>query len=219
MTRLQLSARSRQSLLKSYTKKLRREGKIPATVYGKDFESKPIEIEAEELEQILKSPGGRLALIDLKIDGKSSKAHPVLIQEIQRNPITKKIIHVDFHRVSLNEPVHASVPLVLVGEAPGQKQGGILEQFTRELEVKALPEHIPPHIDVDVSKLALGESIHVGDLTLQADIEVLGPPPDIVVATVRMPAVRVEEVAPVPEAAEEAPAAAPEEPSEKAKES
>ncbi|MDI6829466.1 MAG: 50S ribosomal protein L25/general stress protein Ctc [Armatimonadota bacterium] len=219
MTRLQLSARSRQSLLKSYTKKLRREGKIPATVYGKDFESKPIEIEVEELEQILKSPGGRLALIDLKVDGKTSKAHPVLIQEIQRNPITKKIIHVDFHRVSLNEPVHASVPLVLVGEAPGQKQGGILEQFTRELEVKALPEHIPSHIDVDVSKLALGESIHVGDLTVPEDIEVLGPPPDIVVATVRMPAVRVEEVAPAPEAAEEAHAAAAEEPSEKARES
>lgn len=139
MTRLQLSARSRQSLLKSYTKKLRREGKIPATVYGKDFESKPIEIEVEELEQILKSPGGRLALIDLKVDGKTSKAHPVLIQEIQRNPITKKIIHVDFHRVSLNEPVHASVRLY----SSAKPQVKNKEVFWSSLPANSKSKHCP----------------------------------------------------------------------------
>lgn len=207
MTRLQLSAQTRKSLMKSYTKKLRREGKIPATVYGRELESKSIEVSLDEIEQILKSPGGRLSLIDLKLDGKVSKAHPVLIQEIQRDPITKKILHIDFHRVSMNEPVHASVPIVLVGDAPGTKQGGILEQFVRELEVKALPEHIPTHIDADVSHLQLGQSIHVGELKVPEDVEVLGPPADIIVATVRMPVVRVEELA-APEAeevAEEAP--------------
>jgi len=194
--------------MKSYTKKLRREGKIPATVYGRELQSKSIEVPLEEVEQILKSPGGRLSLIELKLDGKASKAHPVLIQEIQRDPITKKILHIDFHRVSMNEPVHASVPIVLVGEAPGTKQGGILEHFIRELEVKALPEHIPSHIDADVSHLQLGQSIHVGELKVPEDVEVLGPPPDIIVATVRMPVVHVEEVA-APEAEEETKEAAP----------
>jgi len=219
MARLQLSAQSRESLLKSYTKKLRREGKIPATVYGREVESSSVEVSAADLEQLLKIPGGRLSLIDLELDGKVSKAHPVLIQEIQRDPVSKNILHVDFHRVSMNEPVHASVPIVLLGEAPGTRQGGILEQFTRALDVKALPDHIPTHIDVDVSHLELGRAVHVGEMSVPDDVEVLGPPADIVVATCRMPVVRVEEVeAPEEEEVEEGEEVAPEEGAEEAEE-
>lgn len=211
MARLQLDAQTRQNLLKSYTKKLRREEKIPATLYGKGQDSRSIEVSTRDLEGILKTPGGRLALIDLKVDGKSSKAHPVMIQEMQRDPISKKILHIDFHWVSLDEPVHANVPIVLIGEAPGVKQGGIVEQFTRELDVRALPDHIPSHIDVDVSNLELGQAIHVSEVIVPEDVEVLGPVPENVVATVRMPVVHVEEVAPAPEEEIEAEEAAPEE--------
>ena len=208
MARLDLSAQSRKELSKSYTKKLRREGKVPATLYGRGIDSKSIELSGDDLARLLKIPGGRLSLIDLKVDGKSAKAYPVMIQTIQRDPISKKPIHVDFHRVSLDEPVHASVPVVLVGEAPGLKEGGILEQFTRELEVRALPDHIPSHIDVDVSGLELGQAIHVGEVAVPEGVEVIGPVPDNVVATVRMPVVHIEEVAPAPE--EEVEEAAPE---------
>jgi len=210
MSRLQLSSKTRRDFRKSETKKLRREEQIPATVYGRGEESKAIAIPAAEFVRILKTPGGRLSLIDLKVDGKASKAHPVLIQAIQRDPISNKVLHVDFHRVSMNEPVTASVPVFLFGEAPGIKQGGILEQVTRELEVRALPDHIPTHIDVDVSSLEVGDAVHVGEVQVAEGIEMLGPLAENIVAAVRMPVVHIEEVA--PEVEEEAAEAAPEAP-------
>jgi len=197
--RLQLESKVRTDYRKSETKKLRREGGVPATVYGKGLESVSLAVQALDVTGILKTEGGRLALIDLKVDGKTQKAHPVMFQEIQRDPITHQIVHIDFHRVSMNEPVHASVPIVILGNAPGIKEGGILEQITRELELKALPDHIPSHIDVDVSHLELGEHVSVGDLTVPEDVEVIGPQPDIVVAGVRLPHVHIEEVEEVPE--------------------
>lgn len=204
MTRLQLSSKLRTDFRKSETKKLRREGEIPATVYARGDESQAIAIPIEEMAQILKTPGGRLSLIDLKIDGKESKTHPVMIQVIQREPISKKIVHVDFHRVSMNEPVHAKVPVILVGVAPGLKQGGILEQITHELDIRALPDHIPTHIDIDVSSLELGQAIHVSDVAIPEDAELLGPAAESIVASLRMPTIHVEEVAPAAEEAEEA---------------
>ena len=202
--RLQLESKVRTDFRKSETNRLRREGGVPATVYGRGIESVSLAVNALDMAGILRTEGGRLSLIDLKIDGKTQKAHPVMIQEIQRDPITRNILHVDFHRVSMDVPVHASVPIVLRGEAPGIKQGGILEQMTRELEMKALPERIPSHIDVDVSHLELGQHILVGQLTVPEDAEVLGPHADIVVASVRLPHVHIEEVAEAPEELEEA---------------
>lgn len=199
MTRLQLSSKTREDFRKSQTKKLRREGQIPATVYGRGDESKAIAIEFDDFVRILKTPGGRLSLIDLKVDGRGEKSHPVMIQEIQRHPITKKVLHVDFHRVSLDEPVNATIPITLVGDAPGTKQGGILEQFTHELEVRALPERIPTHVDVDISHLELGQSIHVSEVQLPDDVDLLGPVPENVVAVCRLPIVHIEEVEEVEE--------------------
>lgn len=207
MTNLQLSSKTRTDFRKSETKRLRREGEVPATVYGKGFDPHAVTVSADAVNDLLKAPGGRLSLIDLSVDGQESAGHPVMIQNMQIDAITKQIIHIDFHRVSMDEPVHATVPIVLVGDAPGIKQGGLLEQFTASLDIKALPDHIPTHIDVDVSGLELGQNIHVGDVKVTSDIEVLGPVADSVVATVRIPTVRAEE----PSAAEEATEAAAEE--------
>ena len=201
--RLQLESKTRTDYRKSETKKLRREGGVPATVYGRGLDSISLAVKADDMAGLLKSEGGRLALIDLKVDGKTQKAHPVMIQKIQRDPITHRILHVDFHRVSMNEPVHASVPVVLKGVPPGIKSGGILEQITRELNVKALPDHVPSHIDVDVSNLEFGQHISVGELSVPEEVEVLGPQPDIVVASVRLPHVHVEEEVAAPEELEE----------------
>lgn len=182
---------------------------MPATVYARGVDSKSIELASEDFVHLLRAPGGRLALIDLKVDGKSAKSHPAMIQEIQRDPITNKVLHIDFHRVSLDEPVTATVPITVSGEAPGQKEGGVVEQFTSEVHVKALPDSIPSHIDVDTSTLDLGDSIHISELSVPEDVEVLGPPAENVVVTVRLPVVHVEEVVPeveeeVEEVAEEA---------------
>lgn len=214
--RLSLQAETRKDFRKSYTKKLRNDGKIPATLYGKGVQSKSIELSLEDMVQLLKTPGGRLALIDLKVDGKLEKGHPAMIQEIQREPVGKKIRHVDFHRISMDEPVQASIPISIIGIAPGIAAGGVTEQPVSEVTVKALPDKIPSHIDVDISHLELGDAVHVGDLQIPEGIEILAPPAESMIISVKLPHVRVEEVAPVEEAeegaepaegAEEAPAA------------
>jgi len=214
--RLSLQAETRKDFRKSYTKKLRNDGKIPATLYGKGVQSKSIELSLEDMVQLLKTPGGRLALIDLKVDGKLEKGHPAMIQDIQREPVGKKIRHVDFHRISMDEPVQASIPISIIGIAPGIAAGGVTEQPVSEVTVKALPDKIPSHIDVDISHLELGDAVHVGDLQIPEGVEILAPPAESMIVSVKLPHVRVEEVAPVEEAeegaepaegAEEAPAA------------
>lgn len=214
--RLSLQAETRKDFRKSYTKKLRNDGKIPATLYGKGVQSKSIELSLEDMVQLLKTPGGRLALIDLKVDGKLEKGHPAMIQDIQREPVGKKIRHVDFHRISMDEPVQASIPISIIGIAPGIAAGGVTEQPVSEVTVKALPDKIPSHIDVDISHLELGDAVHVGDLQIPEGVEILAPPAESMIVSVKLPHVHVEEVAPVEEAeegaepaegAEEAPAA------------
>jgi len=203
MARLQLASKSRADFSKSITKKIRREGEIPATVYGHGMDSQAIQVNAVELAELLKTPGGRHSLIDLKVDGKAQKAHPVFIQELQRELVSKVVIHVDFLRVSMDAPVTAQVPLVLLGEAPGAKLGGILELVTSELEVKALPDHIPTHLDVEIGHLELGQSVHCSDLVFPEGIEILSPAADAIIVTVRVPSVHAE----VEVVAEAAPAA------------
>lgn len=194
--RLALQAETRKDFRKSYTKKLRNQGKIPATLYGKGVESRSIELELNDMVQLLRTPGGRLAIIDLKVDDKLEEGHPAMIQDIQREPIGKKIKHVDFHRISMNEPVHANVPIAILGVAAGQAEGGVTEQPISELTVKALPDKIPTHIDVDITNLTLGHSIHVGDVQLPEGVEILAPPAENVIVMVKLPAIHVEEVAP-----------------------
>ncbi len=215
--RLALQAETRKDFRKSYTKKLRNDGKIPATVYGKGLESKSLQLELEAMVQLLKTPGGRLALIDLKVDGKTEKAHPVMIQTIQREPIGKKIRHVDFHRISMDVAVTALVPVTLVGTAAGIIEGGVVEQPTSDLHVKALPDRIPTHIDVDISHLGVGDSVHVKDIQLGEGIEIIAAEDNVVVQC-RMPHVRAEEAAPEVEEVAEAAAVEPgaEEKTEKA---
>ena len=193
--RLALQAETRKDFSKSYTKKLRNEGKIPATLYGKGFESKSLQLPLGDLVQLLKTPGGRLSLIDLKIDGKAEKAHPVMIQALQRELIGKKIKHVDFHRISMDEPVTATVPITVLGEAAGLTQGGVVEQPISDLQIKALPDKIPTHVDIDITALNVGDSVHVSDIVLSEGAEIIAPPAETVLVMVRMPHIRVETTA------------------------
>lgn len=190
MDRFELSSKTRTDFRKGVTKRMRGEGRIPATIYGKGSDSSSIEIDAAELGEILKTPGGRHSLIDLAVDGSADQAHPVLIQDMQRDAITKLVVHVDFHRVSMDEPVNSSLPVRLTGESAGAKLGGILEQVTTALEIKALPGQSPTELTVDVTALEISQSIHVGDLKIPAGVEVLSPTADGIVVTIRPPAVQ-----------------------------
>lgn len=207
MRRLSLSSTERTDLKKSATIKIRNGGSLPATVYGKGI-SKSIAIKNSDLDDLLRTPGGRLSLIDLTIGGGAMEALPVMIQAIQRNPVNGKLVHVDFHRVDLLEEVHASVPLTLVGEAPGVKLSGILEHPLSFIEVKVLPDAIPSHINIDISHLELGDKVLVSDIVLPEGVELVGPGPDTVAVVIHLPYMRNDEAEVVKEAA--APEAAPE---------
>ncbi len=149
---------------------LRASSTIPAVVYG--GEKGPIMLSLSEKELMAaRKKGGANAILRLK---HAKGEETVIVKELQRHPVTDRPVHADFQRISLTKKIEAKVPLNIVGEAPGVKtSGGMMSIDMRELRIKALPTAIPQHIDVDVSKLELHQSIHVKDLALAEGVEVL----------------------------------------------
>jgi len=194
-----LEAKLRTKKGKVYSRKLRKEGLIPAVLYGGKKESLPVEVNVRDLEKIFLTGEGSNVIINLQLSNvNGNPVETVLIKDFQQDPITRAFLHVDFLRVSLREKITAHVPLVLVGEAPGVKEAGILEHFLRELTIRCLPLEIPHHIEVNVSQLIIGESIHVRDLKIPEGIEVLSDP-DQVVVTIGVPSkLEAEEVVAAP---------------------
>ena len=182
---------------------LRRTGLIPAVVYGEGGSPANIQVDAKELSRVLHTKAGGNVLISLRVNGGSKKGEDmVLIRELQHHPVTHKIIHIDFHRVSLTKRITVTVPLTFKGDAIGVKQGGgILEHIRWDIEVECLPTEIPAEIPVDVTALEVGKTIAVKDLQLQSGVRVVTDP-ELPIVTCEIPK---EEAPPV---AEEAAAAA-----------
>lgn len=158
---------------RSYRNRLRAEGKIPAVVYGRAVGNLPVEVEARAVERIIDRHGaGGLVELNLKGGGRAKKYHAI-IKDIQYHPVKRDLQHVDFQQISLKEEVTTHVPLRLVGEAPGAKKGGLVEQHLRQVEISCLPTKIPEAIDVDISGLDLGESLHVRDLKVPEGVRLL----------------------------------------------
>src|SRR5215472_8565853 len=200
-----LEAQAREAGTKNHAKRVRRDGKIPAVVYGAGKESLPISVDPRVVTRILNSETGHNTIFDLALNGEKTKA---MIVDWQYEPIKGKLLHIDLKRIALDKVLIVHVPIFLVGEAAGVKQeGGILEQMLREVEVECLPADIPSHIDADVSQLTFGKVLRVSDLPHTAKIKFLTDEnqPVAHVTSVK------EEVVVTPEAAAEA-AAAPAEP-------
>jgi large subunit ribosomal protein L25 len=172
-------------------KALRREGILPANIYGRGIDSVAVQAPKHAVQQLLRTTG-RNVVIDLQVNGES-KPRSVLLRSLARNPVTSEVLHLDFQQVSLTEKMHADVPLVMVGEAPAVSvYGGILLQSLDHLVVQALPADLPSHIEVDVSGLAeLESSVHVRELTIPPSVEVLSDA-ELVVAKVAAPRVAEE---------------------------
>jgi large subunit ribosomal protein L25 len=175
----QLSAITRTGTGKSVTRKIRATGKIPGIVYGKGGEPVLITVDPAELLKALDGEKKRNSVIDLKVDpavgkGKSpSQEIKVMLRDWQTDPLRGDLTHADFVRVRLDQDVHATVPLVLVGKAEGVKLGGTLHMVIRSLEVACTPDKIPVKIEVNVEKLGMGDSIKVSDLPLAAGVRPL----------------------------------------------
>jgi len=157
-----VEAKPRKSGTKNDARRVRRNGMIPAVVYGAGQNSQAIAVDPKQMRRILNSESGHNSIFDLNLDGQSAK---VMIVDWQYEPIKGALLHVDLKRIAMDKMLRVSVPIMLRGEAPGVKvQGGILEQLLREVEIECLPGDIPGHIDADVSNLMFGQVIRISDL-------------------------------------------------------
>ncbi len=194
-----LAVELRTATGKGVARKLRAEGRIPAVLYGHGNPSVSLTLEAKTLERLLKtSHAGLNTLIDLEgISEVSGKT--VLVKELQRHPFAGTLTHADLYEIDVSEKLHVSVPIRLEGTPSGVKLGGVLEHMMREIDLLCLPSSIPDSIDVDVTELEMGDSIHVSEISLPDGVET-DVDEQLPIAHVAMP--RVEEVDEVAEEAE-----------------
>jgi len=192
MATANLSATPRTDTGKGAARSLRRDGQIPGVIYGHAREPQPVVVPTRELERLLGTISAGSTVVELDLGGKTSKT---LIREIQRHPFKKQILHIDFQELVAGESVVVRVPLVFVGIPEGVRLGGgILDQVMHDLEIEVDPSNMPNHIDVDISALAIGHSIHVNEIPLPPGVTVLSDE-DATVCVLSAPKVVEEPVA------------------------
>ena len=207
-TNATLKAQKRDDLGKGASRSLRRAGRVPAVLYGRDLESVHLSIDAHEAEQLFHSISVDNTIVDLSVDGEK-KPFQTLVREIQTHPWKDSLVHVDFLQIQEGVEVDLEIPVELVGVPVGVRlKGGVLEQIVHELEVRCIPSKIPESFTLDVTELDVNDSLHVSDIPLTEGVEILMSPEQTICA-VAIPRI-VEE----PELAEPAVAAEGEEPLE-----
>ncbi|TMK38947.1 MAG: 50S ribosomal protein L25 [Actinobacteria bacterium] len=189
-TSTKLSVSPRQAHGSRAVRRLRREGRVPGVLYGRGGDSVAFEIDARELRLALAATG---AVLDVSIDG--GDATPAVLKDAQRDPVHGQTVHVDLQRVRLDQPIHAVVTVELTGaeEAPGAKEGGVLEHVTRELNVEALPTEIPESISYDVSAMDINDTVTLAALTAPPGVTLLDDLEETVIATLTPPKLQLEE--------------------------
>jgi len=213
-----LKAQTRSELGKGPSRRARVEGKIPAVLYGTAVDATPLTVDAKEIWHALHTEAGANVLIHLKLD--SQDEFLTMAREIQRHPVKNTVLHVDFISVDRDVKITAEIPIHIVGESHGVKEGGQLDQGFHEVRVEALPTEVPSSIEVDITEMGIGDQIRASDLTLPQGVELLNDPEDIIVSVIEPIVMKLEEeVEGEPEAEGEAPAVAegeepPSEPSE-----
>jgi large subunit ribosomal protein L25 len=182
-----LSAETRDPEGSRSARRLRRSGFVPGILYGGDGEPVTFQVEARALRHALQASG---AVLGLTIDGEST---PAVVKEHQRHPVTGASVHLDLQRVNLNQPIHATVAIELTGgeDAPGAKEGGVLEHVTREVTVEALPTSIPDVIRHDVSEMNINDTITLEALTAPSGVTIVDDP-ELVLATLTPPRLQIE---------------------------
>jgi large subunit ribosomal protein L25 len=197
-----LKAQLREKKGKEVSHKLRAQGLIPAVLYGPSTPPIALAISLSDLLKFLGKKATASSFLDLEIAGRESLAKKkVLIKDIQFNPVTDQLIHVDFYEIAMDKELTVDVPFVLVGEAKGLERGGILDQNLRELTIFCLPHLVPSHIEIDVSSLDIGDSIHVADISVGDGIRI-EVEPQVAIVSLVAPEQAPEEVVKVEEGEE-----------------
>lgn len=201
MKAVKLEAKLREGTGKGYAHKLRRMGLVPAVVYGAKETSLSLELDAKTMHRFLSTQEGENVIIDLDVAGVKPSLKKAVVKEVQLDPVSGRILHVDFLHISMTEKIKLHIPIHLSGTSIGVKdQGGIIQHILRELEVSCLPADLPDAVDLDITQLEIGDSIHVSDVTLDK-VEILTEPQRTLVSVI--PPTVQKEAEPVVEAEEE----------------
>lgn len=201
MKSVALTAYPRTLNRRTGVKKLRAAGRIPAVIYGRQTTPQSLEVTVEDLDQLIHHSASENILVDLSVKDDARPTRLALVQEVQHHVLSGKVLHVDFHEVSETEKVTITVPVESTGEAVGVKTGGgVLEHVLFKVKVRALPKDLPEVLTVDVSKLDIGQAIHISDIPAPTGVEILGDK-HITVLAVAAPITEAEEAAAAAEAA------------------
>lgn len=173
MDLIDLNATVRKETGKGPARRLRAAGRIPAVVYGPSVDNIPLTIDVREFDAAVKDTNIAHVLLNLKIRNGRTKPRPVMIKDLQVEPVSRNYVHADFLEIAMDREINVSVPVETVGHCPGVEEGGILQIIRRELDVTCLPSSIPDIIEVDVSTLNIGDSIHVEEVVLPEGVEVI----------------------------------------------
>ena len=215
MDLIELKAKIRTTVGNGPARAMRRQGQIPAVLYGPETGTILLAVAVNDLEQLLKKGKSGQVVLNLVIQNGETSTRPAMIKELQTHPLSRNFLHVDFYEISMDRKINVNIPVVTTGKAKGVEDGGISQLIRRELEVLCLPFEIPEKIEIDISDLGIGDAIHVGDISLEGDIEFLDDA-HFTVVTVLSPRVEEEvveeeeEIEDAEEAAEEGEEAAPE---------
>ena len=165
MAMMELTADRRQYTGKEINRKRRAEGRIPGVIYGKGLETRPIEFQRRPLEKFLDTARRGTVVVKMTVrDGAEGKESYAVLKETQTHPLTGRVTHVDFYEVALGRKFRVEIPLRIKGKALGIEMGGVLDVVTRSLEVECTPDHVPEFLELDVSSLGIGDSLHLGDV-------------------------------------------------------
>lgn len=171
MNNIELQAATRTAVGNGPSRVLRREGRIPAILYGPSSEPHMLSVSTKDMENIIKQSNVGRSIFNMVIDGgKMKKA--AMIKELQTHPVDRQIIHIDFYEVDMTRKVRVHVPVVATGKSAGIEMGGMLQLIRRELEVLCLPNAIPQTIEIDITKLEMGQSVHVEDIQAGDNVEI-----------------------------------------------
>jgi large subunit ribosomal protein L25 len=199
MKSVALKAYPRTQVQRAEVTKLRRDGRVPATIYGRQAKPQNLEVNSKEFADLLNHSVSENLLVDLSVENDARSKRLALVQEIQHHPLDGKVLHVDFHEVAENEKVTVQVPVETTGEAAGVKTGGgTLEHILHKLKIRCLPKDLPEQIVLDVTALEIGKSIHLGEIKAPEGVEILG---DKHITVVAVAAPRAEEEVAATEAA------------------
>jgi large subunit ribosomal protein L25 len=194
-----LNAEPRDSVGKGAARKIRAEGRVPAVLYGPEVQPLRLSVDGRDLWHALHTDAGMNVLIDLQLDGQEYLTLP---REVQRDIVRGTLLHVDFLRIRKDVAIQVDVPIHLVGESHGVKEGGVVEHHLWEVKVECLPTDVPESIEADVAALGIGDSLHVSDLKPPDKCTILTPPEETIVSVVPPPVLELPEEAPAEEVAE-----------------